>query len=139
MDNGLVRILLHKSFGREAFFVWQKMSSRIICLDELLQMNLINKSIFMLRWIIHWFLMIYVSFSWNVFIIKRDILGKSCQISSQIPSFTRKSNDVQTSWKPLVIIIPLRLGLNDVNAEYVEQIKVCRSISSYWILKSMKF
>lgn len=51
-------------------------------------------------------------------------LGKSCQISSKIPSLIKKSNDIQTSWKPLVIIIPLRLGLNDVNIEYVDQLKV---------------
>lgn len=47
-------------------------------------------------------------------------LGKFCQISSKVPKFT----DCQTQWKPLVIIIPLRLGLNSVNTEYIEQIKV---------------
>jgi hypothetical protein len=55
---------------------------------------------------------------------KKSFLGKACQITSQIPSLLKKSNDVQNSWKPLVIIIPLRLGLNDVNSEYVDQIKV---------------
>jgi hypothetical protein len=46
--------------------------------------------------------------------------GKMCQI----PNLIKKSNDIQNSWKPLVIIIPLRLGLNDVNSEYIEQLKV---------------
>jgi hypothetical protein len=41
-----------------------------------------------------------------------------------MPNLIKKSNDIQNSWKPLVIIIPLRLGLNDVNAEYVDQLKV---------------
>jgi hypothetical protein len=67
----------------------------------------------------------YVSLSWNLFIIKRIFfVGKVCQINSKIPNLTKKSNDLQISWKPLVIIIPLRLGLNDVNIEYIDQLKV---------------
>ena len=68
----------------------------------------------------------YVRFSLYLFPNekRRPFLGKSCQINSKIPSFIKKSNDVQNSWKPLVIIIPLRLGLNEVNTEYIEQLKV---------------
>ncbi|CAF4483309.1 unnamed protein product [Rotaria socialis] len=54
-----------------------------------------------------------------------DEIRKLCQISSNIPNLIKKSNDTQTLWKPLVIIIPLRLGLNDVNVEYIDQIKLC--------------
>jgi hypothetical protein len=36
----------------------------------------------------------------------------------------KKSNDTQNAWKPLVIIIPLRLGLSEVNTEYIDQLKV---------------
>ncbi|CAF1236077.1 unnamed protein product [Adineta ricciae] len=54
-----------------------------------------------------------------------DEIRKLCQINSQRPNLTKKSNDSQTTWKPLVIIIPLRLGLNDVNTEYIEQLKFC--------------
>jgi len=50
-----------------------------------------------------------------------DEIRKLCQI----PNLITKSNDSQNIWKPLVIIIPLRLGLNDVNAEYIDQIKSC--------------
>lgn len=50
-----------------------------------------------------------------------DEIRKSCQIPSKVPKFT----DSQTRWKPLVVIIPLRLGLNSVNSEYIEQIKSC--------------
>lgn len=89
-------------------------------------MNLTNKFMFMLLWIIHSFSKKYVRiFSENYFFfIVGDLLGKACQITSMIPSLLKKSNDVQNSWKPVVIIIPLRLGLNDVNSEYIEQLKV---------------
>ncbi|CAF1238091.1 unnamed protein product [Rotaria sordida] len=54
-----------------------------------------------------------------------DEIRKLCQKNSQIPNLIKKSNDSQTTWKPLVIIIPLRLGLNDVNIEYIDQLKLC--------------
>ena len=38
-----------------------------------------------------------------------------------------KTGDSSKKWKPLVIIIPLRLGLHGVNAEYIEQLQVDRS------------
>lgn len=28
-------------------------------------------------------------------------------------------------WKPLVLLIPLRLGLSDINEAYIETLKVC--------------
>lgn len=62
-------------------------------------------------------------FSRTFFLITKKCFlfkGKMCQI----PNLIKKSNDIQNSWKPLVIIIPLRLGLNDVNSEYIEQLKV---------------
>lgn len=52
------------------------------------------------------------------------IIGKLYQSTEQIPGLLKKTNDSKSNWKPLVIIIPLRLGLNDVNAEYVDQLKV---------------
>lgn len=53
-----------------------------------------------------------------------DRLGKLCQINSQVPAPIKKSSDLPNPWKPLVIIVPLRLGLNEVNAEYIDQLKV---------------
>lgn len=51
--------------------------------------------------------------------------GKLCQINSNVPATTnKKSTDTQNGWKPLVIIIPLRLGLSEVNMEYIDQLKV---------------
>jgi hypothetical protein len=50
--------------------------------------------------------------------------GKLCQINSKVRKTTKKSNDTQSGWKPLVVIIPLRLGLSDVNTEYIDQLKV---------------
>jgi hypothetical protein len=50
--------------------------------------------------------------------------GKLCQINSKVRKTTKKSNETQSGWKPLVIIIPLRLGLSDVNMEYISQLKV---------------
>jgi len=51
-------------------------------------------------------------------------IRKLCQINTSIRKTTKRSNDVQSTWKPLVIIIPLRLGLSEVNTEYIDQIKV---------------
>lgn len=35
-------------------------------------------------------------------------------------------------WKPLVLLIPLRLGLSDINEAYIETLKVrCRNIPLY--------
>ena len=38
------------------------------------------------------------------------------------------------AWKPLVIIVPLRLGLHSVNVEYVEQLKVGTSDDGQWLI-----
>lgn len=65
----------------------------------------------------------------NFFVSIEDLLGKACQINSMIPNLIKKSHDTQNSWKPVVIIIPLRLGLNDVNSEYIEQLKVNQILS----------
>ena len=37
---------------------------------------------------------------------------------------TKILNDLQNNWKPLVLMIPLRLGLSHVNIEYINQLKV---------------
>ena len=34
-------------------------------------------------------------------------------------------------WKPLVLLIPLRLGLSDINKAYIETLKVRQSGQSY--------
>jgi hypothetical protein len=49
-----------------------------------------------------------------------------------MPNLINKSNESQNNWKPLVIIIPLRLGLNDVNTEYIEQLKVQKMNCEFW-------
>ena len=54
-----------------------------------------------------------------------EIAGALCQIPSKVRSGTKKSNETPpNTWRPLVIIIPLRLGLSDVNTEYIDQLKV---------------
>jgi hypothetical protein len=53
-----------------------------------------------------------------------DEIRKLCQTNSKIHQIIKKSNDTQNNWKPLVIIIPLRLGLHHVNTEYIDQLKV---------------
>lgn len=60
------------------------------------------------------------------FIADSFSLGKLCQINSKVrtTTTTKKSTDTQTGWKPLVIIVPLRLGLSDVNIGYIDQLKV---------------
>lgn len=80
---------------------------------------------YMLQWIIPWYLKKYVSFFFEGFdCILFYLKGKLCQINSKVRRTTKKTNDAQNGWKPLVIIIPLRLGLTDVNAEYIDQLKV---------------
>ncbi|CAF0948403.1 unnamed protein product [Rotaria sordida] len=54
-----------------------------------------------------------------------DEIRKLCQINSKVRKTTKKSNDTSSGWKPLVIIIPLRLGLTNVNVEYIDQLKLC--------------
>ncbi|CAF0980493.1 unnamed protein product [Rotaria sp. Silwood1] len=54
-----------------------------------------------------------------------DEIRKLCQINSKVRKTTKKSNDTPSGWKPLVIVIPLRLGLTNVNTEYIEQLKLC--------------
>ncbi|CAF1093207.1 unnamed protein product [Adineta steineri] len=54
-----------------------------------------------------------------------DEIRKLCQINSKVRKTTKKTNDTQNGWKPLVVIIPLRLGLSDVNVEYIDQLKLC--------------
>lgn len=59
--------------------------------------------------------------------------GKLSQNTMTVETIQRKPNEnAKKSWKPLVIIIPLRLGLNDVNVEYIDQLKVkLRRFSSF--------
>jgi len=45
-------------------------------------------------------------------------------MNSKVRKTTKKSNETQNGWKPLIMIIPLRLGLSDVNTEYIDQLKV---------------
>lgn len=53
-------------------------------------------------------------------------IRKSCQITSKVRTNRSKSTETSMNgWKPLVIIIPLRLGLSDVNTEYIDQLKLC--------------
>ena len=51
--------------------------------------------------------------------------------SSASPPKPKDSNsEVDSSiWKPLLLIIPLRLGLTETNVVYVESLKVCRFIN----------
>ncbi|CAF1100518.1 unnamed protein product [Adineta ricciae] len=54
-----------------------------------------------------------------------DEIRKLCQPNVKGRKSSKKSNDNPQTWKPLVIIIPLRLGLSDVNTEYIDQLKLC--------------
>lgn len=45
------------------------------------------------------------------------------------PQDKNKSSHVDPSkWKPLLLILPLRLGLTDINAVYIESLKVSINI-----------
>ena len=48
-------------------------------------------------------------------------------ISSQRKVNCQSCRTTPERWKPLLLIIPLRLGLTDINAVYVESLKVCES------------
>lgn len=43
---------------------------------------------------------------------------------------TLKSNSSKTTWKPLVLVIPLRLGISTINPAYVQGVKVNITIIS---------
>lgn len=49
---------------------------------------------------------------------------KLCVITEQ----TSKTNSSKNTWKPLVLIIPLRLGISTINPAYVQGVKVSSSI-----------
>ncbi|CAF4489612.1 unnamed protein product, partial [Rotaria socialis] len=54
-----------------------------------------------------------------------DEIRKLFQTHSKARKTTKNSNDKPAGWKPLIIIIPLRLGLTSVNTEYIDQLKLC--------------
>ncbi|CAF1360784.1 unnamed protein product, partial [Didymodactylos carnosus] len=68
----------------------------------------------------------------NILIIE-DVL-KLCRLNSKQQSQSavvysnENSKQQSTNWRPLILIIPLRLGLNDVNIEYIDQLKICLRI-----------
>ena len=53
-----------------------------------------------------------------------ETAGALCQIPSKVRPGAKKCTETPNGWKPLVIIIPLRLGLTEVNTEYIDQLKV---------------
>jgi hypothetical protein len=59
------------------------------------------------------------------------MLGKLQNTGSHMNIITKRLSESSKCWKPLVIIIPLRLGLNDVNKEYIDQLKVNIYISDH--------
>jgi len=56
-------------------------------------------------------------------------IEKLCCVSDQTTSTTTDDDNVTTStsslWKPLFLVIPLRLGLSDINPMYFKQLKEC--------------
>lgn len=48
------------------------------------------------------------------------LLEELCSMMEQ----TTKSNSSKRSWKPLVLVIPLRLGISTINPAYVQGVKV---------------
>lgn len=49
---------------------------------------------------------------------------KTC--SSKDPGV--RSEVTAAKWKPLLLIIPLRLGLSEINAVYIDSLKVCNMV-----------
>lgn len=47
-------------------------------------------------------------------------LGQLCLLETKIDG----TNITQTYWKPLLLIVPLRLGLNDINPIYISGVQV---------------
>jgi cysteine protease ATG4 len=59
----------------------------------------------------------------NVTVICLVFVERLCKLSSE-----QSSGDgdfrLTSNWKPLVLIVPLRLGLNEINPVYVQGLKV---------------
>lgn len=53
---------------------------------------------------------------------REDGEGECCSASS---SKTSTNSSTTTSWKPLLLLIPLRLGLDELNPLYLEHLKTC--------------
>ena len=76
----------------------------------------------------------YVSFNINTFFQSHIIfvvcrfLRKLCQMNSKIRKTMKRIDKIQTGRKPIVIIVPLRLGSNNVNTEYIDQIKITGAV-----------
>jgi len=56
------------------------------------------------------------------------IVGKDLISSAHLRSFFPSDSSSSTSWNPLLLVIPLRLGLSDINPMYVEPLKACLSL-----------
>ena len=52
-----------------------------------------------------------------------DFINYSCSASPPKPKDTNSGVDTSI-WKPLLLVIPLRLGLTETNVVYVESLKV---------------
>ena len=61
---------------------------------------------------------------------EHDFINYSSSDASDTPLHSVASAETDPSiWKPLLLIIPLRLGLTDTNVVYVESLKVSFTIS----------
>ena len=58
-----------------------------------------------------------------------DFINYSCSASPPKPKDTNSGVDTSI-WKPLLLVIPLRLGLTETNVVYVESLKVSLCLKS---------
>lgn len=57
-----------------------------------------------------------------MYVYINHFLEKLCTVTEQMP----KSNCSKNSWKPMVLVIPLRLGISTINPAYVQGLKVSK-------------
>lgn len=67
---------------------------------------------------------IVIHVSMDSTVVKKDI-GLACTDQTKDSTTNNSACSDSNSWRPLLLIIPLRLGLTEVNSMYYENIKTC--------------
>ncbi|KAL4715162.1 hypothetical protein ACJJTC_012209 [Scirpophaga incertulas] len=58
-------------------------------------------------------------------VVKEDILHRCTVNKDRGDSSSNPDNAIMTDWMPLLLIVPLRLGLSEINPVYVDGLKIC--------------
>ncbi|XP_026737726.1 cysteine protease ATG4B [Trichoplusia ni] len=57
-------------------------------------------------------------------VVKEDIL-QQCVVNNDRGDSSSAPDSVVTDWMPLLLIVPLRLGLSEINPVYIDGLKIC--------------